>query len=203
MVATVQVRIEQVLLSSPPPLLAFRLGQLLGFYLATVQALLGAHSHLAEVGGGTTWGSVGKSDTFHCRILVCQHSTLQLSIPCCVVAYHFSRTAPHRGLRGVSTQFVVHSLLPKPVVSVSKPARMQYFHQTFHEICALALPATHGNMMTTCRRCAPAARWRCACSASPCGRGETSSYATRPLRQRTCPRRNRSVPNAAENISRI
>lgn len=42
-----QVRIEQVLMSSPPPLLCFRLSQLLAFYLATVEALLGPGSQLA------------------------------------------------------------------------------------------------------------------------------------------------------------
>lgn len=44
----VKVRIEQVLMSSPPPLLCFRLTQLLAFYLATVESLLGAGSQLAE-----------------------------------------------------------------------------------------------------------------------------------------------------------
>lgn len=42
-----QVRIEQVLRSSPPPLLCFRLAQLLAFYLSTVESLLGAGSQLA------------------------------------------------------------------------------------------------------------------------------------------------------------
>lgn len=42
-----QVRIEQVLMSSPPPLLCFRLSQLLAFYLGTVEGLLGAGSQLA------------------------------------------------------------------------------------------------------------------------------------------------------------
>lgn len=44
----VQVRIEQVLMSSPPPLLCFRLSQLLAFYLSTVERLLGGASQLAE-----------------------------------------------------------------------------------------------------------------------------------------------------------
>lgn len=43
-----QVRIEQVLLSSPPPLLCFRLSQLLSFYLTTVEPLLGPSSQLSE-----------------------------------------------------------------------------------------------------------------------------------------------------------
>ncbi|PRW32513.1 Conserved oligomeric Golgi complex subunit 6 isoform A [Chlorella sorokiniana] len=43
-----RVRIEQVLMSSPPPLLCFRLAQLLAFYLGTVEGLLGAGSQLAE-----------------------------------------------------------------------------------------------------------------------------------------------------------
>ncbi|KAL4424572.1 hypothetical protein ABPG77_009156 [Micractinium sp. CCAP 211/92] len=43
-----KVRIEQVLRSSPPPLLCFRLAQLLAFYLSTVESLLGAGSQLAE-----------------------------------------------------------------------------------------------------------------------------------------------------------
>jgi hypothetical protein len=42
-----QVRIEQVLMSAPPPLLAFRLSQLLAFYTSTVESLLGAGSQLA------------------------------------------------------------------------------------------------------------------------------------------------------------
>jgi hypothetical protein len=41
------VRIEQVLMSSPSPLLCFRLSQLLAFYLSTVEGLLGAGSQLA------------------------------------------------------------------------------------------------------------------------------------------------------------
>ncbi|KAL4421302.1 hypothetical protein ABPG75_010593 [Micractinium tetrahymenae] len=43
-----KVRIEQVIMSSPPPLLCFRLSQLLAFYLQTVEGLLGAGSQLAE-----------------------------------------------------------------------------------------------------------------------------------------------------------
>ncbi|KAI3423947.1 hypothetical protein D9Q98_009781 [Chlorella vulgaris] len=43
-----KVRIEQVLMSSPSPLLCFRLSQLLAFYLSTVEGLLGAGSQLAE-----------------------------------------------------------------------------------------------------------------------------------------------------------
>ncbi|PSC76084.1 Conserved oligomeric Golgi complex subunit 6 [Micractinium conductrix] len=43
-----KVRIEQVLMSSPPPLLCFRLAQLLAFYLETVEPLLGAGSQLAD-----------------------------------------------------------------------------------------------------------------------------------------------------------
>ena len=34
-------------MSSPPPLLCFRLSQLLAFYLSTVEGLLGAGSQLA------------------------------------------------------------------------------------------------------------------------------------------------------------
>ena len=45
--APAQVRVEQVLMSSPPPLLCFRLSQLLAFYLATVEGLLGGGSQLA------------------------------------------------------------------------------------------------------------------------------------------------------------
>jgi conserved oligomeric Golgi complex subunit 6 len=43
-----RVRLEQVLLTSPPPLLSFRLSQLLLFYLNTVDALLGPLSQLSE-----------------------------------------------------------------------------------------------------------------------------------------------------------
>ena len=43
-----RVRIEQVLMSAPAPLLCFRLAQLLSFYLATVERLAGAGSQLAE-----------------------------------------------------------------------------------------------------------------------------------------------------------
>ena len=41
------MRIEQVLLSSPPPMLCFRLAQLLAFYLHTVERMLGGGSQLA------------------------------------------------------------------------------------------------------------------------------------------------------------
>ena len=43
-----RVRIEQVLMSSPPPLLSFRLSQLLVFYLRTVDAMLGVASPLSD-----------------------------------------------------------------------------------------------------------------------------------------------------------
>ncbi|GAB4822825.1 hypothetical protein N2152v2_009871 [Parachlorella kessleri] len=43
-----KVRIEQVLLSSPPPMLCFRLAQLLAFYLHTVERMLGGGSQLAD-----------------------------------------------------------------------------------------------------------------------------------------------------------
>lgn len=63
-----QVRIEQVLMSSPPPLLCFRLAQLLAFYLETVEPLLGAGSQLA----GRAWrrwarrGARGKGELRGC-----------------------------------------------------------------------------------------------------------------------------------------
>jgi hypothetical protein len=43
-----RVRIEQVLMSSPPPLLCFRLSQLLTFYVATADAMLGLSSQLSD-----------------------------------------------------------------------------------------------------------------------------------------------------------
>lgn len=43
-----RVRLEQVLLSSPPPLLSFRLAQLLVFYLHTVDGMLGVSSPLSD-----------------------------------------------------------------------------------------------------------------------------------------------------------
>eukprot|EP00887_Chlorella_sp_A99_P005804 scaffold1.g5804.t1 len=43
-----KVRIEQVLLSSPPPLLCFRLSQLLSFYLTIVEPMLGHASQLCD-----------------------------------------------------------------------------------------------------------------------------------------------------------
>jgi hypothetical protein len=43
-----RVRVEQVLMSAPPPLLAFRLQQLLAFHLGTANALLGGGSRLSE-----------------------------------------------------------------------------------------------------------------------------------------------------------
>lgn len=55
---SLQVRIEQVLMSSPPPLLCFRLAQLLAFYLATVEGLLGAGSQLAGGRGAAAPGLV-------------------------------------------------------------------------------------------------------------------------------------------------
>ena len=49
-----QVRIEQVLMSSPPPLLCFRLTQLLAFYLATVESLLGG----GQPAGRCAWAAL-------------------------------------------------------------------------------------------------------------------------------------------------
>jgi hypothetical protein len=43
-----RVRIEQVLMSSPPPLLCFRLAQLLAFYVATADGMLGPASQLSD-----------------------------------------------------------------------------------------------------------------------------------------------------------
>lgn len=43
----VQVRIEQVLMASPPLLLTFKVSQLLAFYTATVEGLLGAGRQLS------------------------------------------------------------------------------------------------------------------------------------------------------------
>ena len=43
-----RVRLEQVLMSSPPPLLSFRLAQLLVFYLHTVDGMLGVSSPLSD-----------------------------------------------------------------------------------------------------------------------------------------------------------
>lgn len=43
-----RVRLEQVLMSSPPPLLCFRLSHLLTFYLRTVDGMLGVSSQLAD-----------------------------------------------------------------------------------------------------------------------------------------------------------
>lgn len=43
-----KVRIEQVLMSSPPPLLCYRISQLLSFYLNTVDSMLGADSQLSD-----------------------------------------------------------------------------------------------------------------------------------------------------------
>ena len=43
-----RVRVEQVLMSSPPPLLSFRVAQLLGFYLQTVDGMLGVTSPLSD-----------------------------------------------------------------------------------------------------------------------------------------------------------
>ena len=69
-----QVRIEQVLMSSPPPLLCFRLSQLLTFYLATVEGLLGAGSQLAGAWAGrqaAVW-----LDFCLCRCWSCRHNIL-------------------------------------------------------------------------------------------------------------------------------
>jgi hypothetical protein len=54
----VQVRSEQVLLSSPPPLLCFRLAQLLTFYLHTVEGMLGGGSQLAGGAGRLGFGAL-------------------------------------------------------------------------------------------------------------------------------------------------
>jgi conserved oligomeric Golgi complex subunit 6 len=43
-----RVRIEQVIISSPPPLLSFRLAQLIAFYLHTVDSMLGVASPLSD-----------------------------------------------------------------------------------------------------------------------------------------------------------
>ncbi|KAL4547594.1 hypothetical protein Ndes2526B_g06835 [Nannochloris sp. 'desiccata'] len=43
-----RVRIEQVIISSPPPLLSFRLAQLVAFYLHTVDGMLGVASPLSD-----------------------------------------------------------------------------------------------------------------------------------------------------------
>ncbi len=43
-----RVRIEQVIISSPPPLLSFRLAQLVAFYLHTVDSMLGVTSPLSD-----------------------------------------------------------------------------------------------------------------------------------------------------------
>lgn len=50
-----KVRIEQVLMSTPPPLLCFRLSQLLTFYLKTVDGMLGANSQLSGM-YSQVWG---------------------------------------------------------------------------------------------------------------------------------------------------
>jgi hypothetical protein len=63
---SLQVRIEQVLMSSPPPLLCFRLAQLLAFYLATVEGLLGAGSQLAG-GRGTAAPALAAGCGGSCR----------------------------------------------------------------------------------------------------------------------------------------
>jgi hypothetical protein len=47
-----QVRIEQVLMSTPPPLVCFRLAQLLTFYGQTMDQLLGSNSQLSGAGRG-------------------------------------------------------------------------------------------------------------------------------------------------------
>lgn len=52
---------EQVLLSSPPPLLCFRLSQLLAFYLHTVEHMLGGGSQLAG-------GLQGRAGLVLCRV---------------------------------------------------------------------------------------------------------------------------------------
>jgi len=43
-----RVRIEQIVISSPPPLLSFRLAQLVAFYLHTVDGMLGVASSLSD-----------------------------------------------------------------------------------------------------------------------------------------------------------
>ena len=58
-----QVRVEQVLMSGPPPLLSFRLAQLLAFYLYTVETLLGPTSQLAGA-RCARWGSAAAGQPF-------------------------------------------------------------------------------------------------------------------------------------------